>query len=140
MVTVYLGDSPYNAQPVGLPIDQREAVSNIPGNPWKQDTGDEETDRETDRNLRNQGYMKGPNAMMPSGTKAGDDGTYATCRTTEASPALRRILTTTRMESDKTYYLRFKSAIDLTTAQFVLDYIELVPTSVVNGAEPEDIW
>ena len=63
MVTVYLGDSPYNAQPVGLPIDQREAVSNIPGNPWKQDTGDEETDRENDRNLRNQGYMKG---RMPS--------------------------------------------------------------------------
>ena len=140
MVTVYFGDSPYNAQPVGLPIDQREAVSNIPGNPWKQDTGDEETDRENDRNLRNQGYMKGPNAMMPSGTKAGDDGTYATCRTTEGAPALRRILTTTRMESDKTYYLRFKSAIDLTTAQFVLDYIELVPKSVFNGKDPEDIW
>lgn len=140
MLQAYFGESPYNLQPVSLPIDQREEVGNIPGNPWVADTGDEETDRENDRNLRNQGYMKGSNYMMPAGTTAADDGSFQTNRNVASSPALRRILTTQYMKRGQSYYMRFKSAIDLSNGQFQLDYFELVPTEVVNGNIPEDIW
>lgn len=140
MLQAYFGESPYNLQPVSLPIDQREEVGNIPGKPWVADTGDEETDRENDRNLRNQGYMKGSNYMMPAGTTAADDGSFQTNRNVASSPALRRILTTQYMKRGQSYYMRFKSAIDLSNGQFQLDYFELVPTEVVNGNIPEDIW
>lgn len=140
MMQPYFGNSPYNMQPVSLPIDQREEVGNIPGKPWVADTGDEETDRENDRNLRNQGYMKGSNYMMPAGSTAGDDGVFQTNRNLSGSPALRRILTTQYMERGKSYYMRFKSAIESSTGQFQLDYFELVPSEVVNGTIPEDIW
>jgi hypothetical protein len=44
------------------------------------------------------------------------------------------------MEPGKTYYLRFKSALEDRNAQFFVDYFEIVPSQVYNGTEPEDIW
>lgn len=135
MVQVYFGDSPDNTQPVGLPIDQRESVDMIPGSPWVDDSGlDEATIRENDRNLRNQSYMKAPNYFLKDGTKN-------TARNADSStPALRRILATKEMKAGKTYYMRFKSAIESDNTQFILDYFEIVPTSIVTAVEPEDIW
>lgn len=136
MVQVYFGDSPYSTKPCGLPIDERESVSLIPGNPWVEDTGDEATDRENDRNLRNQNYMKAPNYFCKDGTKG-----KTTCRNADKdSPALRRILTSEYMYPNKTYYLRFKSAIESDVTQLMLDYFEFVPKKVYNGEMPEDIW
>lgn len=136
MVQVYFGDSPYSTKPCGLPIDERESVSLIPGNPWVEDTGDEATDRENDRNLRNQNYMKAPNYFCKDGTKG-----KTTCRNADKdSPALRRILTSEYMYPNKTYYLRFKSAIESDVTQLMLDYFEFVPKKIYNGETPEDIW
>lgn len=140
MVQIYLGESPNIMNPVGLPIDQRETVSMIPGNPWvddKESDYDEQTCRENDRNLRNQGYMKAPQYFHAGGkskeTPARNIG--------GSSCALRRILTTDYFKANQTYYLRFKSAIpDYSKSQLFLDYIEFVPSSVYNGTEPEDVW
>ena len=44
------------------------------------------------------------------------------------------------MKKDKSYYLRFKLAIENAKTQFMLDYFEIVPISIVNGTTPEDIW
>ena len=137
MFQVYFGDSPDRTSPIGLPIDQREGVSLIPGQPWVDDSGlSESSIRENDRNLRNQGYMKGPNYFTVNDTK----GQTTVRNATPASPALRRILTTEYMEPGKSYYLRFKSAIEASNKEFQFDYIEFVPTSIVNAVEPEDIW
>lgn len=147
MVQVYLGDAHDATYPVGLPIDQRELPSDIPGNPWvsDEDAGyDEVVCRENDRNLRNQGYMKGPNYFCASQLSGGrQTNTVRNIEGSSASgPALRRILTAQRFDKDKTYYLRFKGAIsDYAAGEFYFDYIEFVPSSVYNNdANPEDIW
>lgn len=141
MVQVYIGeDSPTNTEPVGLPIDMRETASMIPGTPWVDDAGlTDDQILENDRNLRNQGYMKGPKYICKTGQPTTSirnaDGNNAS-----DGPALRRILTTKYMYRDRSYYLRFKNAMESSTAQLYLDYFELVPTSVVNSPTPEDIW
>ena len=136
MVQVYIGEDPLSTTPIGLPIDERETVAMIPGQPWVADTGDEVTDRENDRNLRNQGYMKAPNYFCTDGSKG-----KTTCRNdSPSSPALRRILETRYFERNKTYYLRFKSAIESDVTQLMLDYFEFVPKNIYNGELPEDIW
>lgn len=137
MVSVYFGDSPDGTQPVGLPIDERESVDMIPGSPWVDDSGlDEATIRENDRNLRNQNYMKAPNYFCKGATA----GKTTARNADSSSPALRRILTTKEMKAGKSYYMRFKSAIESDNTQLMLDYFEIVPTSIVTAVEPEDIW
>ena len=44
------------------------------------------------------------------------------------------------MSPDKVYYVRCKSVLANTSTQFVMDWLELVPRSVYNGAKPEDQW
>lgn len=146
MVQVYIGESPYSTQPVSLPIDQRESVDLILGGTvsdvstwWKAEDADEATARERDRMLKNQGYMKAPKYFT-----VGNGEADQSCRDVPGNaaygPAVRRILTTQRFDANKTYYLRFKSVISDDIAQLMLDYFELVPASVVNGAVSEDIW
>lgn len=137
MFQAYFGEHPDRTSPIGLPIDQRESVSMIPGSPWVEDGSySEATIRENDRNLRNQGYMKAPNYFCTDGSA----GKTTVRNDNPTTPALRRILTTEYLEPGKEYYLRFKSAIDAENTQFMLDYFEFVPTSIANGNEPEDIW
>lgn len=141
MVQVYLAeDRPSNTTPLGLPIDMRETASMIPGTPWVDDAGlSDEQIRENDRNLRNQGYMKGPKYIckttMPTTSIRNADGNNA-----GDGPALRRILTTHYMERGKNYYLCFKNAMESSSTQLYIDYFEFVPTTVVNSPTPEDIW
>lgn len=62
-------------------------------------------------------------------------------RNTEEGVILRRIVTVQYLEPGKSYYLRFKSALNQTDSQFFSDYFELVPNSVFSGTlEPEDQW
>ena len=52
----------------------------------------------------------------------------------------RRIITQQYMEPEKTYYVRFKSALEATDGQFILDNFELCPSYIYNGPEGEDVW
>lgn len=137
MVQFYFGEDPDRLQPVGLPYDMRQVPgSNNPNIPWIADTDDQTTNRENDKNMRNQGYLKGPmyftyptgNADQPIRTMG---GTYC---------ALRKIICTVDMKAGKTYYLRFKSALKKLDAELNIDYFEYASTAVYNGTEPEDIW
>ena len=101
----------------------------------KDDKLDEEAIRENDRNLRNQGYMKGPNYITVTGSEG-----KTPVRNQDSSPALRRILTTVYMEPGQTYFMRFKSAIETDNTQFFVDYFEFVPYDIVTSTTPEDIW
>ena len=136
MAQIYFGDNPSNLQPAGLPYDLRQSATNNPAMPWVADTGEPNVDRENDRALRIQGFMKGPqyfcvndgSGKNPARTYGGD------------WPCMRRIIANPYMRSDKTYYLRFKTALENTDSQFFLDYFEIVPSIVYNGPVAEDIW
>lgn len=133
MCQIYFGDSKLKLIPVGLPYDMRQGSENNPNIGWIRDVEDKETNAEVDKNMRNQGYMKGPKFFTQvNGTGAASARAH--------SGSIRRIITTQYMEPNKTYYLRFKSALDKNDSQFFSDYFEFVPRSVYNGVIPEDIW
>ena len=137
MCQIYFGSDPDRLTPAGLPYDMRqEANENNPSIPWVEDGEDWTVNRENDKNLRNQGYMKGPkyytvtngNADTPIRQRG---GIYA---------CIRRIITTADMKADQDYYLRFKTALKKTDSQFFFDYLEYASTNIYNGPTPEDIW
>lgn len=136
MAQIYFGDNPSNLQPAGLPYDLRQSATNNPAMPWVADTGDEDVDSENDRILRIQGFMKAPKYFCST------DGSGTTPARTFGGdwPCMRRIITNAWMDCNKTYYLRFKTALENTDSQFFLDYFEMVPSIVYNGPTAEDIW
>ena len=145
MAQIYFGDNPQNLAPTGLPIDLRVCArgggdindykEDLPDIfaviPWETDVEDEEQNRTVEKNLRNAGYMKGPKYFH------GHAWTYSA---RENNACLRRIITQQYMTPDKTYYIRYKTALEATDTQFFTDYFELVPSYIYNGPEPEDVW
>lgn len=137
MAQIYFGSEPYKLSPAGLPYDMRQTVNaNNTEIPWVADTDDQTVNAENDKNMRNHGYMKGPQYFTITNGKADTP-----VRERSGSVAcVRRIIVTADMKSGHPYYLRFKSALKKLDSQFFLDYFEIVPTSVYNGVQPEDIW
>lgn len=137
MAQLYFGNDPDRLMPAGLPYDMRQSCVNNPAIPWVEDIeGDDLTNIENDKNLRNQGYMKAPNYFTTSGTK----GVSSVRNASPGSPGLRRIVSRQYMKPNETYYLRFKSALKKMDAEWFLDFIEIVPKEVYDGAVDEDIW
>ena len=135
MAQIYFGSDPLRLAPAGLPYDMRQSVGTT-AIPWVEDGDDDDENLENDKNMRNQGYMKGPNYFCITNGK-GDE----TVRTIGgSSAALRRIIGVYELDANKTYYLRFKSALKKLDSQLFLDYFEIVPTNVYNGVSAEDIW
>lgn len=131
MAQIYFGDDKTNLNPVGLPLDMRLGGGDISIG-WVADVeNDSAANAANDRTMRNLGYMKAPKYMtMPNSS--------TTFRS--RSSVLRRIVTQEFLRADKTYYLRFKSALRSTTNQFFVDYFEIVPRTVYSGVSAEDIW
>lgn len=143
MVQIYMDDKPLPSTPMSLPIDQREdAGKDWPAGIWVQDEKlnyDETLCREVDRSLRNMGYLKGPKFYCVNQTQGKTTirdhmagGGYGQC--------LRYIIAAQYFDKNKTYYIRFKNAIDGSNTQFFLDYLEFCPSSVYNSVEGEDVW
>ena len=143
MVQVYLDDNSMPSTPTALPIDQREdAYYDWPKGIWVKDETnnyDETICREYDRILRNQGYLKGPQYYCVNQSKG-----KITIRNNMAGggygQSLRYIITRQYFDQNKTYYIRFKNAIDNINTQFYLDYLELCPNTIYDSPEGEDIW
>lgn len=137
MAQIYFGDDPDLLVPAGLPYDMRLTPSpDNPSIPWVEDSEDQNINQENDKNLRNQGYMKGPLYFTYSTGKADQPirnigGTFC---------AIRKILATVYMEAGKDYYIRFKSALKKTDAELNIDYFEYASTAVYNGTTMEDYW
>lgn len=53
---------------------------------------------------------------------------------------MRYIITRQHLQKDKTYYMRFKCAVESSTSQFFLDYFEYCPSSVYGSVTGEDVW
>lgn len=130
MAQIYLGTNPNNLPAVGIPIDLRIGGDNAMVG-WKSDAdlGSDDAIQEKDKQMRNNGYMKGPAYFFP-GSASGRD-----CLT-----SIRKIIFTGTLEEGKTYYIRFKSVLDSSSTQFFFDYLEFVPKTIYNGDIPEDKW
>lgn len=135
MCQIYFGDDRNNLTPAGLPLDMRQFGKNNDNIGWVVDGKDAATNSENDKNMRNHGYMKAPRFYTATDGKGDSD-----LRNLGDGEILRRIITTEYMEPGKTYYLRFKSALNMSDAQFFSDYFEYVPKQIYNGNVAEDQW
>jgi uncharacterized surface protein with fasciclin (FAS1) repeats len=126
IVQVYLDDSP-----CGIPIDMRIYKSD-PKIGAVDDTEDEEENSRNDKDLRNRGYMKGPDSWKTANLEADQ----VTLRAYYNS--MRIILATEKLNYGEEHYLRFKSVIDNEDGLFPFDYLELCPKSVYGNTDGED--
>lgn len=88
---------------------------------------------ENDRAMRNLGYMKGPVCMY----RVENDRVTQKARMTDDWWYLRRIITTQQLDG-RPFYLRFRKVDERTGRLLNLDFIEVCPRSIYNGAVPED--
>jgi len=141
MCQVYFGTNPDNLPAQGIPLDLRmgglyrhTAAGDLPSIVgWEEETTDDEYNAEVDKKMRANGFMKGPAYynLLTNRSWTARDCEYTT----------RRIIVTSTMDPDKTYYLRFKNVLDDEAKQFYMDFLELCPKEVYdNPYTPEDIW
>ena len=136
MFQPYIGTDRNNLSPIGLPLDFRLPSSN-PTIGWKADTNDLDENREIDKDMRNHGYMKN---IMHDGHTSGSAVSLPLRAVQGDYIRLRKILWSGYMSPDETYYVRFKSVLENTRTCCMLDFFEIVPKSVYNGATEEDPW
>ncbi len=133
MCQVYFGSDTNNLYAMGIPLDLRiGGTSDLLG--WQADvSGDDDTNAEVDKKMRNNGFMKGPEHYHAGNASA------STARATNTTT--RRIIVRQDMDPSKTYYLKFKSVLDDESKEFYMDYIELCAKEVYDNPQtPEDIW
>jgi uncharacterized surface protein with fasciclin (FAS1) repeats len=127
IVQVYIDD-----EPCGIPIDMRVYKSD-PKIGSVDDGDDLEENRRNDKDLKNRGYMKGPDSWKTSNLS---DANQTSLRLYFNS--MRIILSTKNFVEGETHYLRFKSVIDNPKGIFPFDFLELCPKSVYGNVEGED--
>ncbi|MFA6819048.1 MAG: fasciclin domain-containing protein [Bacteroidaceae bacterium] len=135
MCQPYIGTNPANLNPIGLPIDMRIRAASNKAVGWTEDGSDHDVNRENDKTLYIHGYMKCPACYgypSKSGSQSGREG--------EGGIKLRQIVYRGYLDHTKVYYMRFKSVLDDTSAQFDFDTFEMVPKNIYAGADQEDIW
>lgn len=130
----YFGDDPDRLPVTGIPVDLTMGGSNqLTG--WQEDTSDDDQNAAVDKQMRNNGFMKGEESILI----LKQPGT--TARANVNRNIVRRIVTRATLDPDKTYYLKMKSVLDTETSEFYMDYIEYCPKEIYdNPEEPEDIW
>lgn len=130
-VQMYFGTDLNNLPVAGIPIDLTVSADNRFSG-WERDTGDDDYDAEVDKRMRNNGFMKGSQAI---------DSNDGTERGYNDRNNVRHIIVRQTMEPDKTYYLKLKSVLDSDQKEFYMDYLEFCAKEVYDNPEvPEDIW
>ena len=131
---IYFGTDRENLKPTGMPLDLTQGFNSAAGQQyygWQNDTDDEISDAFTDLRLRQHNVMKGAKAIATRTGTERDKNNYQ---------ALRHILLRREMKAGETYYVRFRSVMDVSRTLY-MDYFELCPRSVYdNPYQPEDIW
>lgn len=143
---IYFGYDRDNMTPTGIPLDMN-MVGSDPKVGMIQDaglfddinmdpiynTGGQTTITENDKAMRNLGYMKGPYAMY----RVNADRVSKGGRITNNWWYLRHIVTTQEL-NEKPFYLRFRKVDERSNRILNIDFVEIVPRSVYNGATLED--
>ena len=142
MVQFYLGRSSalISMKALDIPLDMRRVpVDNPDGSPdnnsgtgWCLYTKTDDMGVESDANMHNLGWMRGPLYYT-----VGKGGSLARANAQD----LRRIVAKMQFEQGE-YWLRFKTVLpDNRTTQFHLDYIEFCPENVYNNNQyVEDMY
>ena len=143
---IYFGYDKQLMMPVGIPLDMNltgmdpkvgmiqdinlfdDITSDASAN-----VGGLVTITENDRAMRNLGYMKGPAAMY----RVENDRVTQKTKMTNDWWYMRRIITTQQLDG-RPFYLRFRKVDERTGRLLNLDFIEVCPRSIYNGAVPED--
>lgn len=118
-------------KPLGIPVDLRfDNLNETPAVGWIKDEDLENAAavEALDKSMKNRGWLKGSIAQRT------DDGDLHR----DVRSMGRMILTTDYMKSNMDYYLRIKQILDNNKAQFLFDFIELVPKSVYDGHEDKN--
>ncbi len=131
----YFGEDPDRLHVTGIPVDLTLG-GDSPLTGWAEDSpSDDERNAEIDKQMRNNGFMKGEESILI----LKQPGT--TARGNVNKNIIRRIVTRTTLDPDKTYYLKIKSVLDNETSEFYMDHIEYCPKEVYdNPNSTEDIW
>ena len=138
----YLGTSTDLAsmQILGIPLDVRiDATDERIG--WTDAATEEDRGIESDRALRNRGYMRGPFSFRGHADSFVEaiDG-VGNCRT-DGTVILRKILVTQQFKQSEEYWLRFKNMLSNGDAlKWQMDFIEFVPIDVLNNGVYEEDW
>lgn len=133
IVQFYFCEGDYHGQEkawkaCGIPVDLRiPGKDSRIGNIKDSDLADEEAIELLEKSMRNRGYMKAMNSYAPNGTRLRDD---QACN--------RKIICTEYMNPNTDYYIRLRQVADMVSADVPFAFIEIVPKSVFDGAEPED--
>ena len=120
-------------KPLGIPVDLKASQLNdtrdigwFDDDDYKSnDVYDEVAIEALDKSMKNRGWMKGPVSQQTvNGDPHRDINTMG-----------RLILATDYLYSNKVYYLRIKQLLDNSKAEFLFDYIEIVPKTVYDFGE-----
>ncbi|MCR4601915.1 MAG: fasciclin domain-containing protein [Prevotella sp.] len=140
MLQFYLGSSSElsSMKALDIPLDMRIVPVNSGdltpdvNTGWCDWTRCDDKGVESDANMRNLGYMRGPLYY----TVGVNSGNYARSNVQD----LRRILAKQAFKQDE-YWLRFKTVLEGDAWQFHLDYIEFCPENVYNNTRyVEDMY
>ena len=114
-----------------LPIDTR-ITYNDPMIGWQNDSATLDNGVDLDKQMRNRGYMKGPDSFY---TWNYNSGSILTSRNNHQT--LRKIITKIHLTEGE-HWIRFRN-LNENCSYFDFDYIELVPLHIVNNPlKPED--
>ena len=120
VIQFYLDD-----EVAGIPVDLRVTTDN-PKIGFVADANTDDNGIQNDKEMKNRGYLKGPNTYVTTGTNIAR----------HASNVVRKVVTTKYLGEGE-HWLRFKNVneADDGKAQFMHDYFELVPVSFLRNED-----
>lgn len=135
-----------NDMVTGIPIDLRKLASDLGNDFYKNDfTAKSEGDYSVgvdgksyagiinDKDMKNRGYLKGPNTIKNGGI-VGEDGNSGWNTLRNSSGTLRKVVGTVTLKAGQDNWFRMKNAHRTATSvtQGMHDYLEIVPVEYVN--------
>jgi hypothetical protein len=107
----------------GIPLDLRLLGSNALID-WVQDSQTDDNGVANDKQMKNRGYLKGPTTFRA----------YSETSIARDDASVLRKVITTKYLSEGEHWIRFKNVneTDDGSAQFMHDYIEIVPMSFIR--------
>jgi uncharacterized surface protein with fasciclin (FAS1) repeats len=142
-----------DGEPCGIPLDQTLEGRTDPSIGWTQvwwwcygggdddpymgftngkETEDDFYGFENDKSMHNRGYMKGPDSYCSKEMANGNYNPVHTGTARNSPGALRRVLKIVNWSTTTTHTLRISNLMD---KQFTLDYIEFIPTDLIENED-----
>ncbi len=158
MMQFYLGTSPSKSsmQALDIPLDARVDIDD-PRIGWTDYSLEEDLGVATDQAMRNRGYMRGLFSYADHAESGDLNTTYKSSEEVKANPdtrnmrytstknnSLRKIMGRRTFKQSQEYWFRIKNVIPSTDGnmgrKWQFDYIEFVPTELVDNDEYTEDW